>query len=587
MNLKLTTLTFISSAISLLGQTTVTFIEEDFEDPGGTSIFVQNNNATATIADDPAAGGAQGKVMAVDVGGGGNEWGAVNTVPETIDIPAGVEPGVAAYSISMNVYVPSDTGFNGVDDSSDRIGLIVRWNGLSGDSSTFLNFSDFTPDTWVPFEHTGIVPITGNDGLPPSKVVSIISFHDRGNDAADGVAAYFDDYKFDVDVSDDDPNLNLGTALSFGDVEQNGGPVTKALNLDNSGATQTLTITGITLSGTNADLFSIDELTFPIDIAPGANEQVTLTLDPLDNMGGLFAQIDIASNDSSSANLQINLDANSVEPFDGTEFILNNSFEELIEGTTDLVSWRNNARFTSSTDFARTGTTSGVFNLAGGQQWGEARFEHLDADLPDSVPITSNMYGREYFYSAWYLKPATGALADDDNLRAIFRWNGLNGATNHVPGGIIPVGSLPDEIWTRVSGLGVIPEVDLDGLPVTHLTILWSHEDTGADGVGGELMYLDDISLKIDVPPIVPSGPPVITDIAHDLANDIVTLTYEGIADATYAIDRSTGLTAEGQADGWIELSDSENSAETTRTYTDFGAPSTGEKLFYRVRLAN
>ncbi len=41
-----------------------------------------------------------------------------------------------------------------------------------------------------------------------------------------------------------------------------------------------------------------------------------------------------------------------------------------------------------------------------------------------------------------------------------------------------------------------------------------------------------------------------ITDIFHDLVNDIVTLTYEGIADAIYAIDRSTGLTAVGDPSG-------------------------------------
>ena len=121
---------------------------------------------------------------------------------------------------------------------------------------------------------------------------------------------------------------------------------------------------------------------------------------------------------------------------------------------------------------------------------------------------------------------------------------------NHIPGGLLTVGSMPKEIWTRIAGGDVIPSVDLNGDPVTFLTILWSHQDVDADAVGGELMYLDDVSLKIDAPIIEPSGPPVITDIVHDLVNDIVTLTYEGIADATYAIDRSTGLTAVGDPSG-------------------------------------
>lgn len=69
------------------------------------------------------------------------------------------------------------------------------------------------------------------------------------------------------------------------------------------------------------------------------------------------------------------------------------------------------------------------------------------------------------------------------------------------------------------------------------------------------------------------------------LANDTVTLAYEGIANAIYAIDRSTGLTLEGDPASWMEISDSESSPETTLTYQDFGAPGAGEKFFYRVRL--
>ena len=42
-----------------------------------------------------------------------------------------------------------------------------------------------------------------------------------------------------------------------------------------------------------------------------------------------------------------------------------------------------------------------------------------------------------------------------------------------------------------------------------------------------------------------------ITDIFHDLVNDIVTLTSEGITDTTYAINLSAGLTTVGDPSGW------------------------------------
>ncbi|MDB4271676.1 choice-of-anchor D domain-containing protein [Akkermansiaceae bacterium] len=584
MKLKYLTSTFLLSAASLLGQTLVTVHSEDFESGGGNLNSGNANMMSFGVVADPADAG--NSVGEGNVGGGNSQWGAVNAVPQIINLPNSVEPGVSTFSVSMRVYIPSGTTYAVGGSGADRMGIILRWNGIqSGSSNQYLEYDTFAFDTWQLFEHTGTIPTADGDGTPVSTVLPIISFNDRDNDAADGVAAYIDDYKIEVSVSADDPNLPVGTEFSFGDVEQNGGAVTKEIILSNSGTTQDLTITSATLGGTNVDLFSLEELTFPLTLTPGAEQRVTIDLDPGDTVGGLFGTLEIASNDASEGTITINLSGNSVEPFEGREFILNGDFEELAEGSTDLVSWRNNARLTSSTDFARSGTNSAVFNLAGMNQWGDARFEHLDEPIPDSITITPDMYGKDYFYSAWYLTPATGGMADNDDVRAILRWNGFNGATNHIPGGILTVGSMPKEIWTRVAGGSTIPSEDINGDPVTHLTILWSYQDVNADAAGGELMYLDDVTFKIDAPLIEPEGDPVITSILHDLENDIVTLTYEGTANVTFAIDRSTGLTAEGQPTGWMELSDNETADSTTRTYTDFGAPSTSTKFFYRVRV--
>jgi hypothetical protein len=161
------------------------------------------------------------------------------------------------------------------------------------------------------------------------------------------------------------------------------------------------------------------------------------------------------------------------------------------------------------------------------------------------------MYGKDYYCGAWYLSPKTGGMADNDICRAIFALERNQWKYGTIPGGLLTVGSMPKEIWTRIAGGDLIPSVVPNGDPVTFLTILWSHQDVNADAVGGELMYLDDVSLKIDAPIIEPSGPPVITDIVHDLVNDIVTLTYEGITDTTYAINLSAGLTTVGDPSGW------------------------------------
>ena len=571
------------SAASLLGQTMVTIHSEDFESGGGNLNGGNVSMTSFAVAVDPADAG--NNVGAGNVGGGNAQWGAVNTLPQRIDLPSAAEPGVSTFKVSMQVYIPSGTTFATGVDGADRMGLILRWNGVqTGASAQYLGFDTFTTDTWQLFELTGTIPNTDDQGAAVTTVLPIISFNDRANDAVDGIAAYIDDYKIEVSVSADDPNLPVGTEFSFGDVEQNGGPATEEIILSNSGAAQDLIITAATLTGTNADLFSLEALTFPITLAPGAEQAVQLTFDPGAEIGFLSAALAIESNDASTGTISINLSANSAEPFDGREFILNGDFEELAEENGALVSWRNNNRFGPSTDYARSGTGSAVFNLAGMNQWGEARVERLNSDPNDSITITPDMYGKDYAYSAWYLRPSVNGMGEEDVCRTIFRWNGLNGPTNHTHG-LFTVGSVPEDLWFRVSGTGMIPEVDLDGNPVTFLTILWSHQDVNSDAVGGELNYIDDVSLKIDAPIIEPSGELAITSILHDIQNDLVTITYDATANVTYAIDRSIGLTVNGEPDGWEELSDSETADSTTRTYTDFGAPGTSTKFFYRVRV--
>ncbi|MGJ8696229.1 MAG: choice-of-anchor D domain-containing protein [Verrucomicrobiaceae bacterium] len=576
MYLKIISTALIASASSLLGQSMVTIHSEDFETGGG-NLNGGNNHMTFTVTTGDPTSSGKGNVGSGDVGGGDSQWAAVNSVPNRIPLPTSAEPGTSTFRVSMMVYIPTATTFANVD----RMGLILRWNGVqAGSANQYLEYTTFTPDTWQLFEFTGLVPATDGDGQAVADVLPIISFNDRDNDAAAGVAAYIDDYKIEISVSEDDPNLPLGSELGFGDIEQNGGPNTKVILLSNSGSAQNLTITGATLSGVNSDLFTLQELTYPLTLAPGETQELQVTVDPGESLGFLSAALEIASNDASSPALTTGLTANSVEPFVGREFIVNGDFE-----TGDFTGWRNNARFDPTTDQARSGTNAAVFNLSAGQQWGEARIEHLDSDPIDSIPITPDMYGKDYFYSAWYLLPATNRMAADDTIQTIFRWNGINGPSNHTAGPKT-VGSFPADVWTRVTMAGVIPETDLNGDPVTQVTILWSFRDVNSDSIGGELTYLDDISLKIDAPIVEPSGPLAITDIIHDAGNDVVTITYTTTPGVSYLIERSTGLNVIGEPDGWVELSDSELADEDSESFLDFGAPSASPNYFYRVRVA-
>ncbi|MEJ6728161.1 MAG: hypothetical protein QNK83_03210, partial [Akkermansiaceae bacterium] len=217
MKLKLITSTFMLSAASLLGQTMVTIHSEDFESGGGNLNGGNVSMTSFAVAVDPADAG--NNVGAGNVGGGNAQWGAVNTTPTKIDLPSAVELGTSTFTVSMRVFIPAGTTFATGVDGADRMGLILRWNGVQvGASAQYLGFDTFTTDTWQPFEVTGVIPAADSAGAAVTSVLPIISFNDRANDAADGIAAYIDDYKIEVSVSADDPNLPVATEFGFGDV---------------------------------------------------------------------------------------------------------------------------------------------------------------------------------------------------------------------------------------------------------------------------------------------------------------------------------------------------------------------------------
>ena len=56
------------------------------------------------------------------------------------------------------------------------------------------------------------------------------------------------------------------------------------------------------------------------------------------------------------------------------------------------------------------------------------------------------------------------------------------------------------DTWFQVTGKGVIPEVGGDGEPTTSFIPIWSFQDVGSNAAGGEIMYIDEVSLKIEAP---------------------------------------------------------------------------------------
>lgn len=579
--MKLLTLILIGicSILPLLGQGTVVLYEENFETEGA-NLNGGNNGVSRIDVADPAAGGVQGTVAEIDLSGE-NQWGELNAAPTPVlNLPAATEPGVSEFTMKMKIYIPTDTTFATSEGGPDRVGLIIRWNNLqSTNISNFIDWDLVTPDTWEDLVVTGVIPSIDNDGNTITRMRPILSFHDRNDNAGEGTAVYIDDFRIEVGVSADDPNFSHLSDLNFGQVDQNGGPITQIIPLTNAGETKTLTFTEITLGGTNADLFTVSDVTLPLDVAPGERVDLAVTIDPGDGLGFFNAKVDFVTNDPSTPNLTTNMIAESVEPFVGKELIINGDFE------TGFTGWRQNDRFNPTTEQFRSGGNAAVFNLAGGAEWGEARVEQLNNEIPDSIPITEEMIGKDFEYTAWYYWPSENGMAPTDSISTIFRWNAQNNEATPL-GRFNQLEGLPRDTWFRVRGSGQIPAQGGDGEATTGVTILWSFRDVDSDAPGGELMYIDDISFKVDVPFDLPPFNLKITNLVHDTENDVVTFDYTTRPGTNYAVDRSTGLNEIGQPDGWIELSDSELADADMGTYTDSGAPSGGSKYFYRVRVA-
>lgn len=560
----------LSTAAPVLAQSTELIYSEDFE-TGGAGFASGNGNMTSTDVAEPDAEGSQGLVRAGDVGGGNARWGSM--VGVNTPLPSATAPGTSEFTATIKIYFPSSTTMSG----AGRVGFLIRWNGVNkGNSNTYYAWDELAADTWHTLILNDIIPETDSTGAAVTSVTPVISFDDRDNVAIAGVAAYVDDFSLEVGVSDDDPNFSHSATVSYGELVQEDVGTIRTIPITNSGSTETLTVTAIAFSATSSDLYSLPaDLTLPLDIAPGESFDLLVSFTPGEDIGIFNAKVDFTSNDPSTPMLETNLSATVAAPLDWPEFIINGDFE-----TGDLTGWRNNDRFDATTDQARSGTTSAVFNLPGGNQWNEARFEH-SGDPTDSIPITPEMIGKEIAYSAWYFRPETGGMAENDTIRAIFRWNASN--TNNTTFDITNVGSISTGVWHRVSGLGTIPAVGGDGEPTTGVTVLWSFQDVDSNAVGGELMYIDDISVQIDIPVVIELK---ITELIHDTANDTVSFTYQATPGTTYAIDRSTKLPDVDEPDEWVELSDSELADEILESFTDTGAPSTGERFFYRVRVA-
>ena len=560
----------------------IVLIEDNFDNIRGLS--AGNNAAKTTVIVDPTDSG-RGNVGSVNIGdpAGTSPWGELRAPwPGSLNLPAESVPGLDTFDMQIDLYIPSDTTFN-TADAPDRFNMIIRWNGINQQNNNQKwNWDSLEADKWHTLNMTGTIRETDAEGNPTTSIIPILSFYDKTNDAEPGVAAYVDNFKIKVTTPDEDPNLAVSSVLAFGELVQGEGPFTRKIQITNSGSTQDLNISGASLLGPSKEDFQFAEDTFPVKVGPGQSVDLALIFDPGVRLGLFEATVTLESDDENNPEVLINLSGTVLPPFEGEELIINGDFE-----SGDLTGWRDNNRFNFTSDPVRAGEGAAVFNLAGGAQWGEARLvapsPPATVDDPQAIEVTPDMIGKTYEYSAWYYRPAEGGMATDDTVRLVLRWNKNN--TNATKHGITPVGDIPVDTWFQVIGKGVIPEVGGDGEPTTSFIPIWSFQDVGSNAAGGEIMYIDEVSLKIEAP--AAADPLQITGFEIDNNKDEIRVSWNAVLGGLYAVDRSTALAGENFDEGfWEELDDSIIAEDEAPTFIDEGVTSLGEsKLFYRVRL--
>lgn len=418
-------------------------------------------------------------------------------------------------------------------------------------------------------------------------------------------------------IVEDDPNIAAETAVNFGDFPIESAASTETIAISNTGLTQDLVITELTLGGDNADLFSITNApALPITVAPGADTQIEVTLTPGAIEQSASATLTVTSNDTTEVTQVVILAAKIFVPFndEGTLWFVGTD-DDGQDGEGDSIF--DDAAFFNGTDFFVSGVQeNGTQDLPGspanigGPSGGERDIDddfyfagvyNTVVDGGDYTPVGIVAANERYYDRAL----TTG----DPNMRWHFNVPDTVGP-NDAFTFTVDYYSLNDDNAPEISGFDLTFFVDGQQIgemqPHTDDNVAAAQSwDFTLDDLGGvaELgpgfdHYIEVKSqstgsarwasldyVKLDITPGAIRDL-IITEIAVDPTNDNVTFSFQARVGQVYIVERSTSLLPTGQPGGWLEIEDFLEADSEIQSFTDFGAASGNEKYFYRVRVA-
>jgi hypothetical protein len=417
-------------------------------------------------------------------------------------------------------------------------------------------------------------------------------------------------------IVEDDPNISVATAVDFGDIKVGGEAATETIVFTNSGLTQNLVITDLTLAGVNPDSFSIDAPALPITVRPGAESQIEVTFTPGAIEESLSSTLTVTSNDSSDGAKVVFLTARMFVPFadEGTLWYVGTD-DNTQDGNGDAS--LNDPAFFNGVNFFSSGVQESGEDILPGNPantGGTGNARDIDDDFYFAGSYNTVVDGGDYTpvgivatNERYYDRALTNG---DPNMRWHFNLPDTVGRNDNFTF-TIDFYSLDDDGAAEESGYDLTffvdgeqigemqphSETDLDAAQSWNFTLdeLGGAAEVGpgfdhyvevrSQGTGNSRWAsLDYAKLNIDAGA---NSDLVITEISVDSQTNDVTFSFQAKVGRVYVVERSTTMLPTGEPGGWLEIDDYLEAESEIQSFTDSGAAAGSEKFFYRVRVTD
>ncbi len=287
------------------------------------------------------------------------------------------------------------------------------------------------------------------------------------------------------------PALLAPAAVDLGGVIDNPGTANGVLNIGNvAAATSDLTITSVSLSGTDAGSFTLG--TSPTSLMPGESGEVTFSFDSGGAVGTYTANIDIVSNDAGSpTSIPVTVEVFAIVPV-----VPSTPYQQAVVASNPLVYWT----------FDEAGDTDNAIDLINNVAETELVAQGGATRVPSTVTAGGVSLGRAASFDGGSTTRFDAADLSDDLLPtgsidqfALEMWFRANDASAQYfmetfsEGGVANQSSL----IIGFNGHGLLDEFEIFAGSRTGLTLIdpteWHHAVVAHYGAGDLEIYIDGV----------------------------------------------------------------------------------------------